>query len=106
MKTIDINIIKEKLKNLKPKNFKFEKKTFIIAGLIIVVLIIAGKMAFNIQKVLFKKKAEIAAKARPITFEEEATAVKAYKVKRMDFKDTLPALGNIKGRRVDATKKS
>jgi RND family efflux transporter MFP subunit len=32
-----------------------------------------------------------------VTFDEEATSVKAYKVKRMDFKDTLPALGNIKG---------
>ncbi|OGW76637.1 MAG: hypothetical protein A3I73_06565 [Omnitrophica bacterium RIFCSPLOWO2_02_FULL_45_16] len=73
------------------------RKYFITAVLIIVVLMIVGKMTLNIQKVLFKKKSEISAKARPITFEETAAAVKAYKVKRMDFKDTLPAFGNIKG---------
>lgn len=85
-------MIKERL-----KNFKFNKKVFLITAVIIVAVIIVGKTALNMQKVLFKKKAEVAAKARPITFEEEATAVKAYKVKRMDFKDTLPALGNVKG---------
>src|SRR3989338_4714031 len=73
------------------------RKYFITAVLIIIVLMIVGKMTLNIQKVLFKKKSEISAKARPITFEETAAAVKAYKVKRMDFKDTLPAFGNIKG---------
>lgn len=73
------------------------RKSFIIAVLIIAVLMIVGKMTLNIQKVLFKKKSDILAKARPVTFEETAAAVKAYKVKRMDFKDTLPAFGNIKG---------
>ena len=92
MKIIDLNTIKERL-----KNFKFNKKTFLTVSLVIVVLAIVGKMTLNIQKVLFKKKADIAAKAKPITFEEEATAIKAYKIKRMDFKDTLPAMGNIKG---------
>lgn len=100
MKMIDINSLKDRLNFMKKfnfKNFKFNKKMFflVIAALIVVVVIF--RTATNIQKVLFKKKAEIAAKARPISFEEEATAVKAYKVKRMDFKDTLPALGNIKG---------
>src|SRR3989338_5082919 len=92
MKIIDLNTIKERL-----KNFKFNKKTFLTVSLVIVVLAIVGKMTLNIQKVMFKKKADIAAKAKPITFEEEATAIKAYKIKRMDFKDTLPAMGNIKG---------
>ena len=79
------------------KNFKFNKRTFLFIIFVLVLLVIFLRMTTNIQKALFKKKADIAAKARPITFEEEATAVKAYKVKRMDFKDTLPALGNIKG---------
>lgn len=100
MKIPDINDIKDKIRSLKKpdlKNFKFNKKIFITAVFILVVLVILVKTTANINKALFKKKADIAAKARPITFEEEATAVKAYKIKRMDFKDTLPSLGNIKG---------
>ncbi|MDD5496708.1 MAG: hypothetical protein PHP46_06385, partial [Candidatus Omnitrophica bacterium] len=90
------------LKNLNPKNFdiknfKFDKKVFFLIIVILILLTVFVKTTMNIQKVLFKKKADIAAKARPVTFEEEATAIKAYKVKRMDFKDTLPSLGNIKG---------
>lgn len=79
------------------KNFKFNKKVFLMAVFVLIVLAVLIRTTTNIQKVLFKKKADIAAKAKPITFEEEATAVKACKIKRMDFKDTLPALGNIKG---------
>lgn len=79
------------------KNFKFNKKVFFIIVFVLIVLAVLIRTTTNIQRVLFKKKADIAAKAKPITFEEEATAVKAYKIKRMDFKDTLPALGNIKG---------
>lgn len=105
MKMIDMKSVKEKLSFLKkidlkkidPKNFKFNKKTFLIIVAALVVLIVVVRTTGNIQKVLFKKKADIASKSKPITFEDEATAVKAYKIKRMDFKDTLPALGNIKG---------
>jgi membrane fusion protein, multidrug efflux system len=108
MKKIDINSLKDKLEglfqnlsqNLKKldfKKFKFNKKTFLVIVFALVILAILVKTTTNIQKVLFKRKAEIAAKAKPITFEEESIVVKAYKVKRMDFKDTLPALGNIKG---------
>lgn len=79
------------------KNFKFDRKTVIIIAFALVILVVLVKTTANIQKALFKKKADITAKAKPITFEEEATSVKAYKVRRMDFKDTLPALGNIKG---------
>jgi membrane fusion protein (multidrug efflux system) len=46
---------------------------------------------------LFKKKPEIAKKAAGITFEEETLPVKVFKVKKTDFKDTLPSIGNIKG---------
>jgi len=109
MKMIDINSVKNKVKDkfssmknfdfkkFDFKNFKFNKKTFLLIVGILIVLTVFIKTTLNIQKVLFKRKADIAAKAKPITFEEEATPVKAYKVKRMDFKDTLPTLGNIKG---------
>lgn len=113
MNKADMNSIKDKIrdkiknifsltknfdfKGFNFKNFKFNKKTFLLIVGILVVLTIFVKMTLNIQKALFKKKADIAAKAKAITFEEDATPVKAYKVKRMDFKDTLPALGNIRG---------
>ncbi len=107
MDKIDINKIKSKLgniaifKNFDPKNFKFNKKTFLKTLFIVIasllVLVVIARTTGNIQKVLFKKKTDIAGKSKPITFEEDAVAVKAYKIKRMDFKDTLPALGNIKG---------
>jgi RND family efflux transporter MFP subunit len=110
IKKIDLQRLSPKnidFRNLDPrkfdiKNFKFSRKAFLIIGFSLVILVVLFKTTANIHKTLFKKKADIAAKARPITFEEEAVSVKAYKVKRMDFKDTLPALGNIKGfREVD-----
>lgn len=107
---INMNDIKEKLnifkkinmqnidfKNMNPKNIKFTKKTFFLIIIALIVLVVIVRTTGNIQKVLFKKKADIASKSKPITFEDDATAVKAYKIKRIDFKDTLPALGNIKG---------
>jgi membrane fusion protein (multidrug efflux system) len=102
---VDMKSIKEKLSVLKKidmkkidlKNFKFNKKTFFMIVIALIALVVVARTTGNIQKVLFKKKADIASKSKPITFEEDATAVKAYKIKRMDFKDTLPALGNIKG---------
>lgn len=100
MKMINMNSIRDKLNFLKKidfKNFKFNKKIFFTAIFALVILAILIRTTTNIQKAIFKKKIDITSKAKPITFEEEATAVKAYKIKRMDFKDTLPALGNIKG---------
>ena len=103
MKLTDTDNSKGKLgnaaffKSFDPKNFKFNKKTFFMIIIALIVLVVIVRMTGNIQKVLFKKKADIASKSRPITFEEDATAVKAYKIRRMDFKDTLPSLGNIKG---------
>ena len=92
MGPIDSNTVKEKL-----KNFKFNKKVFFLIIAALIVVVVVARTMGNIQKTLFKKKADISAKSKPVTFEEEANAVKAYKIKRMDFKDTLPALGNIKG---------
>lgn len=68
---------------------------FIVIAAIIGVVIFA-KTTGNIHKVLFKKKAA-AGKVPGITFEEDATPVKVFKVKKTDFKDTLPAIGNVKG---------
>jgi membrane fusion protein (multidrug efflux system) len=93
----DVKLKAFNVKKFDYKSFKFNRKVFLLIVLVLIVGAVLFKMTANIQKVLFKKKGEIAAKAKPITFEEEATAVKAYKVKKMDFKDTLPALGNIKG---------
>ena len=98
-----LGVIKKKLmdieyiKNFDPKKFKFNKKTFLVIVLALIVLVVLLKTTGNIHKALFKKKADISSRTKPVTFEEDAAAVKAYKVRRMDFKDTLPALGNIKG---------
>lgn len=91
---MDINTIKEKMKGF---NIRRYKKRFFMVIIALIVIVVVVRTTGNVQKVLFKKKADIASKSRPITFEEDATAVKAYKVRRMDFKDTLPALGNIRG---------
>jgi membrane fusion protein (multidrug efflux system) len=76
---------------------RLKKQGIFILLVIIVVGAVLFKTTANIQKALFKKKADIVKKAPGITFEEEPPPVKVFKVKRMDFKDTLPAIGNIKG---------
>lgn len=74
------------------------KKRIIFGGLAAVVLIvILVRTTGNITRVLFKKKPAASAKMPGIAFEEEAVPVKVFKVKKTDFKDTLPAIGNIKG---------
>jgi membrane fusion protein, multidrug efflux system len=105
---IDTTKLLEALKKIKmpdPKNIleKFkqsyhkDKKRFIIIFLVIVVALIIGvRVSSNVGKALFKKK-EAPKKQTALTMEEEAAPVKVYKVKKMDFKDTLPAMGNIKG---------
>ncbi|MBI5144020.1 MAG: efflux RND transporter periplasmic adaptor subunit [Candidatus Omnitrophica bacterium] len=62
-----------------------------------IVLVILARTTSNIQRVLFKKRPEAAKKAPAITFEEEVSPVKAFKIKKTDFKDTLPCIGNVKG---------
>lgn len=75
---------------------KTKKKFIIIALITIVVLLALVKTTANIQKAIFKKKADVAGKALGVLFDEEAMPVKVYKVKKADFKDTLPIIGNIK----------
>ncbi len=74
------------------------KKKFIIIGIIaVVVILILVKTTGNIQQAIFKKKPVAGVKAPGVTFEEEAIPVKVIKAKRIDFKDTLPSIGNVKG---------
>ncbi len=86
-----------KIKDIRWKDAKVKKQAIVIAILVVVGLVIIVRTTSNIQKVLFKKKPEIGKKIGAVTFEEEAIPVKVYKVKKTDFKDTLPAMGNIKG---------
>jgi len=74
-----------------------KKRIIYISIAAVVLVVILARTTGNIQKVLFKKKPASAAKVPGIAFEEEAVPVKSFKVKKTDFKDTLPAIGNIKG---------
>jgi membrane fusion protein, multidrug efflux system len=113
MKIIDIkNKILEALKKIKipqkmpdikglalkaKEHYHKDKKKAIITMLVMVVaVIILVRITGNVGKAIFKKN-EPAKKAAQAMVEEEATPVKVYKVKKMDFKDTLPVMGNIKG---------
>jgi membrane fusion protein (multidrug efflux system) len=75
---------------------KDKKRFFLIVTVAIIGVVIFAKTTGNIHKALFKKKS-VSKKVPGITFEEEATPVKVFKVKKTDFKDTLPAIGNVKG---------
>ena len=74
-----------------------KKRLIYIAIAVVVVVVVLVRTMGNINKVLFKKKPAAAAKIPGAAMEEEAVPVKAFKVKKTDFKDTLPAIGNIKG---------
>ncbi len=76
---------------------KSKRRIFIIAIILVIGAVIIARTTGNIQKALFKKKPEAMRRGAGITFEEEALPVKVFKVKRTDFKDTLPSIGNIKG---------
>ncbi len=91
MKKIEI------LKNINFKDKKFKKKFLFTLLITIVAVIILARTTANIQNVLFKKSLKAGGKAPVIGFEEEATPVKIFKVKKTDFKDTLPCIGNVKG---------
>lgn len=80
--------------NLKKINFnvKTMKKKYIWIAAILVIALILARSAGSIKRALFKEK-----KPAEMEVVGEMTPVKAYKIKRMDFKDTLPVLGNIKG---------
>src|SRR3989338_8816434 len=99
MRKLDLGSLKLKAESLisKVRDLKFKKHNFFLLLFSIIVLIFLVRATGNIQRVLFKKKTEVMKKAPAVTFEEEAAHVKAFKVKKTDFKDTLPAIGTIKG---------
>ncbi len=88
MGNINLNELKEKIRNAK-KNYVIITIIVLIAGIILV------RTIGNIQHVLFGRKA--AKKGAEPELVGETIPVKAYKVKRMAFKDTLPVMGTIKG---------
>lgn len=83
--------------DIEAKGKKSKKKLIFTLLIIIVGVIVLARTTTNIQKVLFKKKQDVAAKSPSISFEEEAAPVKVFKVKRTEFRDTLPCIGNVKG---------
>jgi len=90
MKKISLEKLKNKIKTV---NFK-RNQIIIIIGILLLGLFLTRSIG-NIQRILFGKKtpkelAEIEAVG-------EAVPVKVYKVKLMNFSDTLPAMGTIKG---------
>ena len=80
----------EKLKRINLR----KKYIIIIAGALILGLILAHT-AGNIHRILFGKKP--AGEFKELGLAGEAVPVKVYKVRRINFTDTLPAMGNIKG---------
>ena len=79
-----------------PKKKSGKKRLIFILLAVIVAVIVLSRLTANIQNAIFKKK-PAKEKAAAIKFEEEATPVKVFKVKRTEFKDTLPSIGNVKG---------
>ena len=82
--------------SVETKNRGNKKRLIIILLAVVVVTIILARSCANIQNAIFKKK-PAKEKSAAIKFEEEATPVKGFKVKKTEFKDTLPSIGNVKG---------
>jgi membrane fusion protein (multidrug efflux system) len=101
LKTLPGKINLNNLKNLKKPDFKnkeVKKKIIMILLVGIVTFIVLVRLTSNLQNVLFKKK-PIAKEKGAVSFVEEAVPVKAFKIKKTEFKDTLPCIGNIRGYR-------
>jgi RND family efflux transporter MFP subunit len=74
-----------------------KKKILFILLIAVVGMIVLARTTANIQKVLFQKKEAAPQKALGLKFEEETMPVKVFKVKRTEFRDTLPVIGTVKG---------
>ena len=99
--------ITDMLKNFKPQPpdikkilsaIRGAKKKHLIFGslILVAVIVFVWVTTQQINKTLFKSK-EALKKTSVVSFEDESIPIKAYSVKRIDFKDTLPVIGNIKG---------
>ena len=84
------------VENIEVRKKGGKKRLMIILLVAAVACIVLARTTTNIQNAIFKKK-PTKEKAVAIKFEEETTPVKAFKVKKTEFKDTLPSIGNVKG---------
>jgi len=90
--TVQLGI--DKLKMPKKVDFSKMKKNYIwiLLGVLFIALVLS-RTAGKIKKVLFGPKKE----AKEMVEFMETVPVKVYKIKRMDFKDSLPIMGRIEG---------
>lgn len=98
LKTLPGRINLGALKKPDFKDREVKKKAIIILLVGVVVFIILVRLTANLQNVLFKKKPAAKEKGA-ISFVEETTPVKVFKIKKAEFKDTLPCIGNVRGYR-------
>lgn len=83
--------------DLKARMKTNKKKILFISIIAVVGIIVLARMTGNIQKALFQKKEMAPQKTLGLKFEEETLPVKVFKVKRTEFRDTLPVIGTVKG---------
>jgi len=99
MLKINLNGLKENLKNKLSKitirGVNVKRNYIIIIVGILLVGVIFARTAGNIHQALFKRKAP--KESEELELIGEAIPVKVYKLRRTNFKDTLPVMGNIKG---------
>jgi membrane fusion protein (multidrug efflux system) len=81
--------------NLNLKKSGIKKNYIVIIIGVLIVGIILARTAGNIQRILFGKRAS--KEVAELELVGEAIPVKVYKARRINFKDTLPVMGNIKG---------
>jgi len=95
-KKINLKNIAEQLKKLDLDKIDFKKlkkKQIIIIIAILLAVLFLARTVGTIHGVLFGEKKEVS----ELELAGEAIPVKVYKVRKISFKDTLPAMGNIKG---------
>lgn len=96
LKKIDVKKMdprKFDIKKINLKGMKVNRRKMWVSAIIVCIIFMLFQGVMNIKNVLFPDKK----KAAEETALEETVPVKVYKVKRIDFKDTLPVLGTIKG---------
>lgn len=94
IRKLDIRKIDLSKIDLKKIDLAKVKKNYIwiVLGILVVTFILARTIG-KIHQILTREKE----KAKEITAIMEAIPVKVYKVKKMDFRDTLPVMGRIEG---------
>ena len=75
------------------------KKNFVVLIIILIVALVVGRNIGRIRNLVVSKvrpQAKLGALS-PDQIAGQIVPVKAYKVARIDFRDTLPTMGNIRG---------